>query len=378
MSKTLWITICVPLYAILVLFLGASLTAGFIVLQVAVVPLIFKYSKAFRRHLIFANFVQWPLGIDYEDVSSNGIEGGRNISLDYHSKIDKCPVSIGIWHILPKSTYEHMKGSFGSNCDKMQLHAAMDQELANSKTPVILYCHGNSNSRAASHRIQLYKFFQQMDFHTIAFDYRGYGDSTNLTPSEGGVVEDSLMVYDWLNSTLEKGEEKPPVFVWGHSLGTGISSHLLGNLKELSTEILERPSPLPQPKGLILESPFNNIADEVANHPLAKLVIWLPHFESSFVEPFRAANDCEHSFTSDTHLRRARSLPVLILHAKDDVIVPFLVGYKLYKSILESRSEGDAAVKLHVYEKKENLGHKWICNAADLSEVVGEFVKNHR
>ncbi|XP_013178594.1 PREDICTED: monoacylglycerol lipase ABHD12-like isoform X1 [Papilio xuthus] len=377
MVKTQWILTCVLLYTFLGLFLGASISAGIFVFHVAVVPLIFKYSKTFRRSLIFANFVQWPLSIDYEDPSSSGIDGARNLNIEYHSKIDRCPIRIGIWHILPKSTYERMKGSFEGNCDKEQLNIAMDEELANSKTPVILYCHGNSNSRAAWHRIQLYKFFQQMDFHTIAFDYRGYGDSTNLTPSEGGVVEDSLIVYDWLNTTLDKGEEKPPVFVWGHSLGTGISSHLLGNLKELSCEILERSSPLPQPNGLILESPFNNIADEVANHPLAKLVIWLPYFENTFVDPFRA-RCCEHAFVSDVHLARARSLPVLVLHAKDDVIVPFVVGKKLYKAILESRSEGDAAVTLHAYDSKLNLGHKWICTAPDLPDVIRNFVKTHR
>ncbi|KPJ13802.1 Monoacylglycerol lipase ABHD12 [Papilio machaon] len=212
---------------------------------------------------------------------------------------------------------------------------------------------------------------------TMTLAYRGYGDSTNLTPSEGGVVEDSLIVYDWLNTMLDKGAEKPPLFVWGHSLGTGISSHLLGNLKELSFEILERSSPLPQPKGLILESPFNNIADEVANYPLAKLVIWLPYFESAFVDPFRA-DCCEHAFVSDVHLTRVRSLPILLLHAKDDIVVPYVVGKKLYKSILESRTEGDAVVKMHAYDSKHNLGHKWICNAPDLPDVIRNFVKAHQ
>ncbi|CAH2233077.1 jg112, partial [Pararge aegeria aegeria] len=129
----------------------------------------------------------------------------------------------------------------------------------------------NSNTRAASHRLLLYKFFQKMDFHTIAFDYRGYADSTNVLPSEDGVVEDSLKVYEWLVTTISKADTKPPVYVWGHSLGTGISSHLLGNLQRLSEDVLERTTPLPQPNGLILEAPFNNLADEVEFHPLAKV-----------------------------------------------------------------------------------------------------------
>ncbi|KAM3968853.1 lysophosphatidylserine lipase ABHD12 isoform 2-T2 [Aphomia sociella] len=346
------------------------------VFHVAVVPLIFKYSKTFRRNLVFLNFIQWPLNIDFEDPSSRGIGGGRNLNIEYDSKVDNCRIRIGIWHILPKSSYERLKDKFEANIDKEDLNKIMDVELIDSKTPIMLYCHGNSNSRAATHRIELYKFFQRMEFHTISFDYRGYGDSTNVIPSEDGVVEDSLVVYEWLQAALEKSPTKPDIFVWGHSLGTGISSHLLGKLEQLSSSLLERSTSLALPNGLILEAPFNNLAEEVAWHPLAKFVRWLPYHDAAFVEPFKAAR--EHEFHSDEHLSRTPSLPVLILHAKDDAVVPFKVGLKLYKYILSSRTKGGATVKLHVYDKKENLGHRWICQAGDLPEVVGEFVNNHR
>nr|XP_049707539.1 lysophosphatidylserine lipase ABHD12 isoform X2 [Helicoverpa armigera] len=362
--------ICIPLYAAGILLLGASLSAGVFIFHIAVVPLIFKYCKAFRRNLVFANFVQWPLHMNYEEPSASGIEGARNLSIEYQSKVNKCKIRIGIWHILPRSSYERLKHSY-DKYDKDAMDRVLGDELASSKTPVILYCHGNSNSRAAVHRIMLYKFFQKMDFHTITFDYRGYGDSTNIQPSEAGVVEDALVVYDWLHSTLTHNKN---VFVWGHSLGTAISSHLVGNLQELSVRLLDRPTPLPMPKGLILEAPFNNLADEVAKHPLSKLVTWLPYYEATFVAPFRS-ND-EQTFKSDEHLSKVKSLPVLILHAKDDIVVPFIVGVRLYRSIQQSRTSKDASITLHAYDKSQNLGHKWICRASDLPQVVGDFV-NH-
>ncbi|XP_026744061.1 monoacylglycerol lipase ABHD12-like isoform X2 [Trichoplusia ni] len=364
--------ICVFLHGISVLFFGASISAGLFLFHVAVVPLLFKYSKAFRRNLVFANFVQWPPNTDFEEPSSSGIEGARNLSIEYDSKVDKCRVKIGIWHILPKTVYERLKGSFDVSKDKEDLNKILDEELATSKTPVMLYCHGNSNSRAAAHRIELYKFFQKMEYHTIAFDYRGYGDSTNLKPSEAGVVEDALLVYDWLRERLGDNSR---LYVWGHSLGTAISSHLLGNLRELSITLLDRSEPLPLPKGLILEAPFNNLADEVAKHPLSELVTWLPYYDSTFVAPFRS--NSEQTFKSDEHLLKVKSLPVLILHAKDDVIVPFIVGVRLYRSIQQSRGDGDATIKLHAYDRRENLGHKGICHAKDLAEVVGDFVTQH-
>ncbi|RVE49918.1 hypothetical protein evm_005386 [Chilo suppressalis] len=326
---------------------------------------------------IFFISVLLPYNIDHDDPSANGIDGARSFSLHYQSKVDNCSVKIGIWHILPKSTYERLKGDFEDNIDKEELSRKLDEELANSQTPIMMYCHGNSNSRAAGHRKMLYKALQKMDFHTIAFDYRGFGDSTNLQPTEDGVVEDSLIVYEWIHNTVEKSSKKPPIFVWGHSLGTGISSHLFGSLEELCATVLERESPLPQPNGLILESPFTNLADEVAAHPLAKLVTWLPYHDAAFLSPFRDRNEPQ-TFRSDCYLARVTTLPVLILHARGDLVVPYVLGKRLYNSIMESRKYGGATVKLHVYEKKEKLGHMWICKARDLHEVVGEFVQKHR
>lgn len=364
------------LYSSSAFLLGASITAGLFMFHVAVVPLIFKYSKTFQRSLVFANFVSWPLHVDFEEPSKSGIEGGRNLSIEFQSKIDRCKVKIGIWHILPKSTYERLKHDLQPDIDKEKLNIILDNELFTTRSPIILYCHGNSSSRGAAHRIQLYKFFQQMDFHTIAFDYRGYGDSTNINPSEPGVVEDSLVVYEWLCNNIAKYNRDPEVYVWGHSLGTGISSNMLGNIQSLSENLLERDKPLPLPKGLILEAPFSNLADEVAKHPLSKLVTWLPYYERTIVSPFR---DCrEYSFNSDIHLKKVHTLPILILHAKDDVIVPFDVGVKLFNAIKESRGDNGGFIKLHAYEPSLGLGHKHICNANDLSKVVSEFIASNQ
>lgn len=45
------------------------------------------------------------------------------------------------------------------------------------------------------------------------------------------------------------------------------------------------------------------------------------------MSPFRSNEEC--CFKSDTHLAKVKELPVLILHAKDDVIIPFVVAVKV-------------------------------------------------
>ena len=40
-----------------------------------------------------------------------------------------------------------------------------------------------------------------MDLHVVAFDYRGYADSSkHIAPTETGVVRDARTVYEWLAS----------------------------------------------------------------------------------------------------------------------------------------------------------------------------------
>lgn len=56
-----------------------------------------------------------------------------------------------------------------------------------------------------------------VSYNWIFFDL-GYGDSDVVELSEMGVVMDSKYVLEWV---LKKVNGTVPVFVWGHSLGTG-------------------------------------------------------------------------------------------------------------------------------------------------------------
>ena len=86
-----------------------------------------------------------------------------------------------------------------------------------------MYLHGNAETRAHYHRRALYKLFQNMGYHVLAIDYRGYGDSSKLTPSQTSMVEDGHAAFDWLQ---RYSHPSTSIFIWGHSLGTGVTSKL--------------------------------------------------------------------------------------------------------------------------------------------------------
>ena len=67
----------------------------------------------------------------------------------------------GVWHVLPKDLQTEELSD-----DGFQASLQLDY-------PVMLYLHGNAGTRAAWHRVQLYKKMANMNFHVFAFDYRG-------------------------------------------------------------------------------------------------------------------------------------------------------------------------------------------------------------
>lgn len=75
---------------------------------------------------------------------------------------------------------------------------------------------------------------------------------------ESGVVDDITLFYKWL-----RRKSKSKIFVWGHSLGTAIATHLIVNLKQnnISTQ------------GMVLETPFTSVTDVMKTHPVAKVTL---------------------------------------------------------------------------------------------------------
>ncbi|XP_059045902.1 lysophosphatidylserine lipase ABHD12-like [Achroia grisella] len=349
-----------------ILLTGASFTASLFVVQIAVLPLLFKYSKSVQRKMIFSNCINYPRNLDYENPSSCNIVGGRNFNIKFQSKVDDCPIKLGVWHIIPCSMFKDMFIIRDYKTIDIRLH----HELKKTKNTIVLYCHGNSNHRASPHRVQMYKVFQKMNFHVIAFDYRGYGDSTRVRPTERGVVEDALKVYSWLNDSLDP-DTRPAVLLWGHSLGTAVVANMISHMSELCTNLDMKC--LPQPDAVVLEAPFNNLMDEIERHPFSKLVSWLPYYKDTFVKPFTVSS--EYVFTTDQYLMKVPHVPILMMHSKCDKVVPYELAVKLHETVAQSRGPGAAPLHFHSFERGAGLGHNNLCEAPDLENIISDFLK---
>ncbi|CAG2208573.1 unnamed protein product [Mytilus edulis] len=154
--------------------------------------------------ILFLHFLKFPYFVDLKRPDKRGIKGCKNFYIKVNEK-----VTLGAWQTLPADLLEG------------------DSSQLNSGHPIILYLHGRAGTRAQPHRIELYKVLSSMNFHVIAIDYRGFGDSSG-TPTEEGVLEDTYRTYKWIRDR----SDKVPLYIWGHSLGSAISTNLLKHLNQ--------------------------------------------------------------------------------------------------------------------------------------------------
>ncbi|CAJ0582087.1 unnamed protein product, partial [Mesorhabditis spiculigera] len=312
----------------------------FFLLFVCLPLLIFLFPNH-MQHIFFLNFRKIPM-TDYENVSSNNVlNTGRSFYLQGEQG------KLGVWHTWPKSLTDSFKqkGIVPSDAD-------MEESLARMKFPVVLYAHGNSFDRTIDHRCQLYNVLNNMDYHVIAFDYRGYGDSEG-SPTEDGIVADSRLVYEWLLPRI--GDNL--LIIWGHSMGTGVSTRLVQDLSKEGKA----------PHGLVLESPFNNLHDAVMNHPFSLPIRWMPDslVNLLILNPLRSVG-----LNMDSDLRIVDiTCPIYIIHAEDDHVIPVKLGRMLRDAARAAKRD----VEYLEFPSHREFKHKFIYLADELPKHVRKF-----
>ena len=108
----------------------------------------------------------------------------------------------------------------------------------------------------------------------------------------------NTLYISWLR---ENSHPDAKIFVWGHSLGSGVASKL-GSILSSSGHI--------RPTGFVLEAPFSSLSDEIKSFSMSKLI------------PFDLLHQLRRSnmeFDNVENLKKVQD-PVIILHAEDDQV----------------------------------------------------------
>uniref|UniRef100_A0A914WQA8 Serine aminopeptidase S33 domain-containing protein n=1 Tax=Plectus sambesii TaxID=2011161 RepID=A0A914WQA8_9BILA len=321
------------------LWWGFVHVAAPLLLTYLVVPALIYLAPGAMQHVFFLNFVKLPF-TDYKNLTAHNITSkGRNFYLEAND------VTLGLWHVLPRTVSDRLAGTTPTDEE-------LEMTLHSENFPVIVYLHGNSFDRTGDHRCRLYNVLSALDFHVIAVDYRGYGDSTGI-PTENGIIQDANEAYQY--ALRMSGENS--VYIWGHSMGTGVAT-------KAAMDVSEQGKP---PVGLILESPFNNLRDVVFNHPFTLPFRWMPWFDRIFVHPMQSSG---LDMRTDERIVKV-NCPILILHAEDDHIIPHHLASKLR----HSAEEGGRDVTFVDFAKERRFRHKYIFQAQELADIISSFGK---
>ena len=178
----------------------------------------------------------------------------------------------------------------GSRTEAWLLRAA----TAEPSRGLVAITHGNAE--LIDHLLDDARRWRRMGFDVVLPEYRGYGRSTG-SPSQDGIVGDTLAAIDW--ALAQTGRRA--LVLHGRSLGTGVAMQVAARLGEVAS-----------PHGLelaVLEAPFTSIASYAPRYGLPPFIVRDP-YRTDEVLPILAC-------------------PVLILHTRDDEVVPIAHGQAL-------------------------------------------------
>lgn len=168
---------------------------------------------------------------------------------------------------------------------------------ADPDAPVLLYLHGARWNLTGS--VTRIPRWNRMGFSVLAIDYRGFGKSVaadGAAPSEASANEDAEAAWAHLAKLAPRSKR----FIFGHSLGGAMATHLA--LK------------YPDAAGLILEASFTSVPDMIAETRWGFLpVAFLVRQRFDVIERIDQV-----------------TIPVLIAHGTGDEIVPFVMGERLF------------------------------------------------
>ncbi|MGH9553202.1 MAG: alpha/beta hydrolase, partial [Terriglobales bacterium] len=195
----------------------------------------------------------------------------------------------------------------------------------------VVFSHGNGGNIAV--REDTVSLLLKAGTSVFIYDYRGYGKSQGA-PDVEGICEDAIAAYDYVH----KVRQVPPehIVLYGESLGVGVTTYL-------STER--------KCAGMILQSGFASLS-RIASEIFPVLALYPGPLLSN--PPLDSI-----AVLSKSHA------PVLIVHGRQDDVVPFKHGEDIY----------EAAVGPKVFVDLPACGHNDIsCTApAKYTEALKKF-----
>ncbi len=202
----------------------------------------------------------------------------------------------------PKQFHLDPEDVFFKAPDGTKIHSWWFDSQQSSPKGTFVFLHGNAEN-LTSHFVML-SWLPERGYNYLIVDYPGYGLSDGAPSPEANVAA-AMNAIRWVS----QNKDPRPLIVYGNSMGGIVAMRAV---QELAGEI-----PL---KALIVDgtfSSFQRIGRQIlSKHWLTWLVQWMPYLVLSD----RWAPD----------VASISPLPLLVLHGRQDRVIPFAAGEKVF------------------------------------------------
>ena len=153
-----------------------------------------------------------------------------------------------------------------------------------------------------SHELDTFEYLRTLDVSVLAVDYPGFGGSPGIA-TEDGCYAAASAAWEWI---VRKGFAPESVILYGQSLGASVAVWLAARVPC---------------RGVVFHGGFSSIPD------LA------PHYFPSWLVRGR----CDTMLDAASSVAACRC-PVVVVHARDDRLVPISLGRRVYQCAHEPKT----------------------------------------
>ncbi len=182
-----------------------------------------------------------------------------------------------------------------TSADGVPVHALVFDPPSDD-APIVVQFHGNGELVGIDQWIG--GDLEKLGFGAVLVEYRGYGRSSSVGPTERGIYADSSAILDHLRAS---GLPDSRIALWGFSLGTGVAAEMASR---------------GYGSHLILQAPFTSIPDMA--------MLKFPYLPARWLTPV----------DFDTLAKAPRiHMPTLVFHGDADPVIPFEFGKRVAQAI---------------------------------------------
>lgn len=190
--------------------------------------------------------------------------------------------------------------------DNLKLHGWFLPSRKSYIHGTIMYLHGNAQNISA--HINNVFWLPYSGFNVFLFDYQGYGKSEGEA-SLSALQHDFHFALDWL--IKNKSIDNDKIIIYGQSLGAAVSLFALSESKYKNSV-----------RGIIVESSFISYRAITQDFLARSWLTWIFQWPLSFT--------VSDNYRPIDAISKITPTPVLIIHSKQDEVIPYSHGEELY------------------------------------------------